>query len=237
MPDPRWTWDGYPVEYGEVNTPQMSVLKNRNGRVVQGVYRGWNPTDDEVQWVRNTLRLSCELVPSSCWWANLRTYLSSKDWGRCKAFVQERSGQLCEICGNPSIVRDGGGKQTQRAVDCHEIWVYDDGLALQTLAGLIGLCTRCHEVKHAGLASTKGPQAMGRVYSQLCAVNPGWVNRPEVAEWYVKAEMGMWSIRSDHGWSQDLSWLTLALGIELPMAFQASLRGHVSGELRDTLDS
>ena len=97
--------------------------------------------------VVSTPRLTAELVPSTCWWSNLRSNMPADEWAKCKAFVRKRSGDRCELC---------GGRGRQWPVECHEVWAYDETTWTQTLEGLIALCPPCHEVKHIGRAETVG---------------------------------------------------------------------------------
>lgn len=144
-------------------------------------------------------RLSIELVPATCWYTNVRSNVSRKDWERCKDFVKERSGRRCEIC---------GGVGSRYPVDCHEIWAYDDERQVQTLVGLIALCPACHEVKHLGRAMRLGNG--DRAIAHLCRVN-GW--SPTRAEAYCMKVFQIWRLRSQMQWTLDISYLK-QLGIE-----------------------
>jgi hypothetical protein len=147
-------------------------------------------------------RLTVELVPSTCWWSNVRSNVSTKDWETCKRFVRNRSGDKCEVC---------GGRGPKWPVECHEIWDYNDDTKVQTLVGLIALCPKCHEVKHIGRAQVVGNG--DRAFAHLARVN-GWsVND---AELYVQWAMELWSLRSEDAWKLDVTYLTL-LGIPIPV--------------------
>lgn len=148
-------------------------------------------------------KLEVELVPSTCWWSNVRSNISRADWEKCKRFVRQRSGDRCEIC---------GGRGWKWPVECHETWFYDDDQHVQVLIGLIALCPQCHEVKHIGRAEVMGNKA--RAIAHLAKVN-GWTT--EMAETYVQWAMELWALRSTERWSLDVTFLTL-LGIEVPEA-------------------
>ena len=47
-------------------------------------------------------KLNFELVPDGCWYSNLRTILSKKQWDFLKAYAKEQSGGKCAICGKPA---------------------------------------------------------------------------------------------------------------------------------------
>jgi hypothetical protein len=57
------------------------------------------------------------------------------------------AGRRCQCC---------GGRGDKWPVECHEEWIYDDRAAVQTLDRFIALCPACHEVKHIGLAESRG---------------------------------------------------------------------------------
>ena len=87
--------------------------------------------------------LTIELVPSTCWFSNVRDHVSKSIWDKLRKATYRQSNYRCEICG------DRGSKHP---VECHEIWHYDDDKYIQTLTGLTALCPDCHRVKHIGLA-------------------------------------------------------------------------------------
>jgi hypothetical protein len=138
-------------------------------------------------------RLTVELVPSTCWFSNLRSELSQQDWDRLRHATYERAGQRCEVCGQ---------RGSAHPVECHEVWEYDDEHHVQRLAGLVALCPACHESKHIGYATSTGRSSQAR--SHLARIN-GW--SMDSVELYLEAEFEQWSRRSQHEWSLDLSWL------------------------------
>lgn len=137
--------------------------------------------------------LTVELVPSTCWFSNLRSELSKEDWDRLRRPVFERAGNRCEVC---------GGRGTTYPVECHEVWEYDDERHVQRLADLVALCPACHEAKHMGHAASTGRGGQAR--AQLARVN-GW--SMDDVELYLEMQFEQWSRRSQHEWSLDLSWL------------------------------
>src|ERR1017187_3032700 len=97
------------------------------------------------------MKLEVELVPSSCFYTNLRSILSKGNWDRLRKYSYEKANLKCEICGESGL--DQGSKH---ALECHEVWAYDDVNLIQSLVRVEALCPRCHEVKHIGLAGLKG---------------------------------------------------------------------------------
>jgi hypothetical protein len=93
------------------------------------------------------LKLRVELVPSNCWWSNVRSNLTKQDWDKIRKKIYREANNLCEICGE---------KGAEHPVECHEIWNYNLTNTTQELNGFIALCPSCHQVKHIGLANKLG---------------------------------------------------------------------------------
>ena len=143
-------------------------------------------------------KLTVELVPSNQWGSNLRSILSRGQWNRLRKQSYAKAGHVCEICG-----ATGFQQGRNRAVECHEIWHYDDENRIQRLDGVISLCPRCHQVKHLGRSLKVGA---GRVaLAHLMDVN-GWAVE-RTAE-YVEGAFVLHEVRSmGHAWTLDLTWL------------------------------
>lgn len=163
--------------------------------------------------------LSVELVPSTAWWANVRSNVSRADWEKCKDYSKSKTNGVCIIC---------GGVGERWATEAHEIWRYDvrqgehrDPTApeeeiireagIQTLVDIWPLCTMCHRVKHLGHTRQNADLALWtRVIEHLQGVNqwPG-----HVVEAYVVEAFRIWEIRSTMRWELDISFLN-TIGIE-----------------------
>ncbi len=141
-----------------------------------------------------TMELRVELVPATSWGANLRSELTRGQWDKLRKAQYEKAGHRCEIC---------GGKGRRHAVECHEVWDYDDKDNVQTLVTLIALCSRCHEVKHYGLAETRGFGWRARAH--LMAVNQ-WTLQQALK--HLRESFDLWEERSDKTWTLNLRWLT-----------------------------
>ncbi len=137
--------------------------------------------------------LTVELVPSTCWFSNVRDHVSSKTWDFLRKSTYKQANYRCEVC---------GGRGDKWAVECHEIWHYDDLSHIQTLSGLTALCPSCHQVKHIGLAGLQGYGE--RAEAHLAKIN-GW--KREQTDAYLKTVWDTWHERSCHDWSLDLAWL------------------------------
>jgi hypothetical protein len=139
------------------------------------------------------LKLSIELVPSTSFYKNLRSILSSSDWNRLRTDSYKKANYRCEIC---------NGIGLKHPVECHEIWSYDDKKHIQKLEGLISLCPSCHEVKHIGLAYLKNRGDIAK--SHFKKIN----NLQDFeASFLIDQSFKQHSKRSQYNWSIDLSWL------------------------------
>lgn len=145
--------------------------------------------------------LQVEMVPRSCHFSNLRSNLPTRDWDHLRKTCYLTAGHSCEVC---------GGRGYRHAVECHEIWRYDDDLLTQTLTGLIALCPSCHRVKHMALAREMGWDADAERH--FCRVN-GW-SRSLMRE-YMDAVFEVYEERSLHAWSLNIEWLAKC-GITIP---------------------
>jgi 5-methylcytosine-specific restriction endonuclease McrA len=138
-------------------------------------------------------KLTIELVPSTCWYSNVRSEISTEEWDKLKKQSYRQASYRCEVC---------GGQGENHPVECHEIWHYDDDLRVQTLKGLISLCPTCHEVKHIGLAQINGRYEQAAAH--LAKVN-GWTE--EQTDLYIERSFEIWQKRSQVQWQLDISYL------------------------------
>ena len=137
--------------------------------------------------------LTVELVPSTCWFSNVRDHVSKSTWDFLRQSTYKQANFRCEVC---------GGRGKKWPVECHEIWHYDDRNYVQSLEGLIALCPSCHEAKHIGLAGIRGHGE--RAEAHLATVN-GWSEEQTKA--YLEEVWQIWRERSRHQWNLELSWL------------------------------
>ena len=93
------------------------------------------------------LKLDFELVPDGCWYSNLRTILSKKQWDFLKKDARERANGKCMIC---------GAKSTR--LEAHEKWSYNEETATQKLEDILAVCPDCHHVIHIGRTQLKGDE-------------------------------------------------------------------------------
>jgi 5-methylcytosine-specific restriction endonuclease McrA len=153
--------------------------------------------------------LTVELVPSTCWFSNVRDRVSKSTWDFLRQSTYKQANFRCEVC---------GGRGNKWPVECHEIWHYDEHRRcasgernyVQSLQGLIALCPSCHEAKHIGLAGIRGRGELAETH--LATVN-GWSEEQTKA--YLEEVWQTWRERSRHQWNLELSWLE-QYGIVIP---------------------
>jgi hypothetical protein len=137
--------------------------------------------------------LTIELVPSTSWFTNVRSQVSTKDWDVIRKETYKKAQDKCQIC---------SGVGSRHPVECHEIWEYVDFERTQRLLSFIALCPRCHEVKHLGMANMRG---RGDAAIQHLAEVNHW--SAGEARRYVKNAFDKWIDRSMFDWNLDLQLL------------------------------
>jgi 5-methylcytosine-specific restriction endonuclease McrA len=159
--------------------------------------------------------LFVDLVPSSCWFTNVRSCVSARDWDRLRLMVYRRAGHRCEAC--------GATKNTDTGVylEAHERWDYTT-YDVQTLKRLVCLCTPCHEVTHFGLASIR--ERDHQALQHLMAVNQ-WQDHQ--AHSHVDDAFRLWRLHSETQWTLDITMLT-AVGISVTPPPEAGQRRDVA---------
>jgi Domain of unknown function (DUF5710) len=147
--------------------------------------------------------LFVDLVPSSCWFTNVRAQLTQPSWDRVRRMVYGRAGNRCEACGR------GADPALGQLMEAHERWDYDPAGSRQVLRRLVCLCTACHEVTHIGFAGVRGRDALA--VEHLRAVTG---MSPVQADEHVRQAFAVWERRSGRRWELDISMLS-GLGLKL----------------------
>ncbi|GGL48385.1 DUF5710 domain-containing protein [Planomonospora parontospora] len=158
--------------------------------------------------------LFVDLVPSSCWFTNVRSCVDERDWERLRRMITRRAGHRCEACGR------GEDRATGRWLEAHERWAYDPATRTQTLKRLLCLCTDCHMATHMGLADIQGKGAQARAHLQAVTGMSSIRARA-----HIDAAFTQWRTRSAATWRLDLSILTDA-GVTLAPPPEAAARTH-----------
>ena len=141
--------------------------------------------------------LFVDLVPSSCWFTNVRSCTTPRDWERLRRMIVGRAEGRCEACGR------GEDRDARRWLEAHERWAYDEQAGTQTLRRLLCLCTDCHRVTHFGRAKLHGMAA--EALAHLRAVTG---MSEDQASAHVGNAYAVWQRRSSRDWALDLEILT-----------------------------
>lgn len=147
--------------------------------------------------------LFVDLVPSSCWFTNVRSCVDQRDWERLRRMITNRAGRRCESCGR------GEDRDARRWLEAHERWDYDDAAHIQALRRLVCLCTDCHTATHFGLAEIQGKAGPARAHLRTVT---GLTDREITG--HIEAAFSTWRARDCSAWALDLRILTDA-GITL----------------------
>ena len=143
--------------------------------------------------IQKKLKLTIELVPASAWSNNLRSLLKPQMWNDLRKSVYKRYHYKCAMCGS-------GGR-----LHAHEVWEYDDKKHIQKLAEIIAPCSKCHAVKHIGLAgiqASEGKLNYDNLVKHFMKVNN--CDR-ETFEKHRNDAFKKFEQQSKHEWSLDLS--------------------------------
>lgn len=163
--------------------------------------------------------LFVDLVPSSCWFSNVRSAVAIADWDRLRRMITGRAGRHCEICGL------GENRSRHRFLEAHERWAYNETTSTQWLRRLICLCSDCHAVTHYGLSSLRGRAE--EAHAHLRRVTGMTAAQ---ADAHIESAARLWAERSRRDWTLDLSILTSA-GIRLAPPPPAASRSDIAGQM------
>jgi hypothetical protein len=148
-------------------------------------------------------KLSCELIPSTTHYNNVRSILSQSIWDKLRKTSYSKANFKCQICKESGL--DQGYKH---ALECHETWEYTaDGI--QLLTGLISLCPRCHQSKHIGRALAMKRKT--EMFKHMMKVNK-WTK--DIVEAYVGACFQDHKERSKIKWKLDIRILSEKYGVD-----------------------
>jgi hypothetical protein len=136
-------------------------------------------------------KLTIELIPSTCWYSNVRAYVELEDWNWIRRTVCMRADHCCEICGS-----------IRQPLECHEVWEYDFEGLWQVLEGFTALCKACHQVKHIGRTISVGLGEVAIIH--LARINEWSVGE---AEEYADKMIKLNRKDSQFDWDLDLRLL------------------------------
>lgn len=137
--------------------------------------------------------LFVDLVPSTCWFTNVRYCIHPCDWDRVRRFVYKRVNYVCECCGI-------NARMNNIRLDAHERWSYDIDTHTQKLVRLVALCAACHQSTHYGLAGIRGKSK--EAFSHLQSTRHF---TEEECRMHIINATEVWRNRSNIEWNLDLS--------------------------------
>jgi len=140
--------------------------------------------------------LYVDLVPSSCWFTNVRYCVRPEDWDKIRKIVYSRVRYTCECCKINCI-------ENKLPIEAHERWDYDYTTMTQKLVRLIGLCKDCHSTTHYGFSRMNGLEE--KIKSHLMKIRN--FNLEELRE-HVDIAYAVWIERNQYDWNLDLSLIT-----------------------------
>lgn len=82
-------------------------------------------------------KLTIDLLPKGAWNNDLSKTLPKKDWDTLREICYKKADHKCQICGAKTD-----------DLDAHEVWEFNIQKKTQTLKEIIGICSKCHGVKH-----------------------------------------------------------------------------------------
>ena len=140
--------------------------------------------------------LYVDLIPSSCWFTNVRYCVRPRDWDVIRKIVYERTDYKCECCQIDCI-------KEKIPIEAHERWDYDFTTGTQKLVRLIGLCKRCHQSTHFGFAKICGKEEEASTHIKKIRN----FNLEELKE-HIDTAWSIWVERNQYEWKLDLSIIT-----------------------------
>jgi hypothetical protein len=155
-------------------------------------------------------------VPESCWFSNVRTCVSERDWERLRRMITRRAGHRCEICRRPE------DRDQRRWLEAHERWAYDERTGVQALRRLICLCSECHLSTHMGFANVTGRTDQAIAHLQVVT---GMTDAE--ADDHIADAARRWAEQSGRTWALDLSILTDA-GVTLAPPDEPAARAETA---------
>ena len=147
--------------------------------------------------------LYVDLVPSTCWYNNVRAIIDDVDWERIKIMCKKRAGFKCEACGAPADYH------AKNYLECHERYEYNLDDCTQKLIRFMCLCTRCHQATHFGLAEVYGNREKAK--NHLMSVN-NWTSKR--TESHIAKRFAQWEYKSEIDWKADMKLLQ-AMGVNI----------------------
>jgi hypothetical protein len=134
-------------------------------------------------------KLMPHLVPKPLWGKSAAQLFKGKGravWKRIRSDALQVALHACQVCSDAA---------PDTALNCHELWDYDDEHGTATLVGLRIQCRKCDCAVHMGRAEKQG--VLDVAIAHLCIVNG--IGEPEAMKLYRRAR-GVWSQRNKKQW-------------------------------------
>jgi hypothetical protein len=132
------------------------------------------------------LKLRPHLVPKPLWGKSAANLLKRAAWERIRRDVVLTAHNTCQVC---SDALPGS------ALNCHELWAYDDEHGTATLVGLRMQCRNCDSAVHMGRAVKRG---FGKAaIAQLVKVNVIGVREAQIL---YRSAIDEWRPRNEKQW-------------------------------------
>lgn len=138
-------------------------------------------------------KLLPELVPSTVFYTNIRSFIYPMYWSRISLDVREKNNFHCEICG------EDFNNQHSR-LHCHEVWRYDDEHHMIYLDKLQSICYKCHSVKHIGYQMIQGDEAFELALLHMMKINS--IDKDTAID-LINKVFEIHTERSQHQWKFD----------------------------------
>ena len=141
------------------------------------------------------MKLEFEMVPDGCWYSNLRSILSKKQWDYLKLDAKRRANGKCMIC----------GKKTDR-LEAHEKWSFNVKTRVQKLEDVLALCHDCHAVIHyQRTALCEGEEGAKTAQEHFMRVNG--CTQTEFHKALARAAIRHGRLNETEDWQANLSFL------------------------------
>ena len=141
--------------------------------------------------------LFVDLIPSTCWFSNVRHCIHPTDWDRVRNHIYERTQYICECCGVNTKI------DTNSKLEAHERWDYDEVNKVQKLTRIVSLCSNCHQSTHIGMAGINGKRKEAE--SHLKQVRNFTNDQVNI---HITDAFDLWRKRNQYAWKLDITLIT-----------------------------
>jgi len=143
-------------------------------------------------------KLTIEMLPRGAWNNDFSKTLPKKEWDILREACYKKANHKCQIC----------GYETDE-LDAHELWDFDIKNKTQTLVDIIGICSKCHGVKHIRNSQRLGYGENAKQHflninkcsaldyaSQLAKAQMEFEERNKVYRWKIIADLNKFGLKN-----------------------------------------